>query len=253
MKILINGRAVTAFKGETVLTAARRAGVEIPTLCHHEAVEDSGACRMCMVEIREAGWDEDRTKLVTACLFPVEEGLSVQTDSPEVRRTRKEILELLLARSPEAEAVRVLAAKYGVESSPYPDREDAELPNCILCGICTRVCQALVTGAITMSERGPNKIVGPPFGEAADACIGCMACASSCPTNAIPVEDTGTTRTIWGRTFDLVPCAICGAPTGTREQIDWLAKKTGRAAADFEICVACKTKATGEVWHRISW
>jgi len=253
MKILINGRAVTALKGESVLAAATRAGVEIPTLCHHEAVEDSGACRLCMVEIREAGWDEDWTRLVTACLFPVQEGLVVLTDSPEVRRTRREILELLLARAPEAEAVQALAAEYGVELSPYPEQEDPALPGCIMCGLCTRICQGLVTGAITTSERGPDKVVGPPFSESADACIGCLACASSCPTGAIPVEDTGPSRTIWGKTFHLVPCPECGAPAATGEQIDWLAEKTGRPADDFVTCVACKTRKTGDAYHRISF
>ena len=253
MNILINGRAVKAFKGESVLAAATRADVEIPTLCHHEAVEDSGACRLCMVEICKAGWDDDWTQLVTACLFPVEEGLVVLTDSPEVRRTRKEILELLMARAPDADAVRTLAAEYGVDVSPYPLMQDADLPGCILCGLCTRICQGLVTGAIATTERGPNKVVGTPFGEATDVCIGCLACASSCPTGAIPVEDLGASRTIWGRSFELVPCSTCGAPTATREQIDWLSEKTGREAEDFSICVACKTKATGEAYHRISW
>ena len=253
MKIHINGRTVSVFKGESVLTAATRAGIEIPTLCHHEAVEDSGACRLCMVEIRKAGWTDDWTQLVTACLFPVEEGLTVLTDSPEVRRTRKEILELLLARAPEAAAIRTLAADYGVEASPYPEQPDPALPGCILCGLCTRICQGLVTGAIATSERGPAKVVGTPFGEATDVCIGCLACASSCPTGAIPVEDPGGSRRIWGRTFELVPCTTCGAPTTTREQIDWLAEKTGRPAEDFMLCVACKTKATGEAYHRISW
>ncbi|MFH1531912.1 MAG: 2Fe-2S iron-sulfur cluster-binding protein [Pseudomonadota bacterium] len=272
MKIQINGRTVVAFRGESVLTAATRAGIAIPTLCHHEAVEDSGACRLCMVEIRKAGWDEDWTQLVTACLFPVEEDLVVLTGSPEVRQTRKEILELLLARAPEAEAVQALAAAYGIDGSPYPPQEEAALPNCIpnghkfrtsgaspaqlnciLCGLCTRICQTLVTGAIATAGRGPEKVVGTPFGEATDVCIGCLACASSCPTGAIPVEDTGASRTIWGRSFALAPCTTCGAPTATRPQIDWLAQKTGRAPEDFMICVACKTKATGEAYHRISW
>ncbi|MBM4373070.1 MAG: (2Fe-2S)-binding protein [Deltaproteobacteria bacterium] len=253
MKILLNGRSVTAFPGETVLAAATRAGVAIPRLCHHEAVEASGACRLCMVEIRKAGWDPGWTQLVTACLFPVEEGLAVLTDSPEVRRTRREILELLLARAPEAQAVRDLALEYGIEAPPYPVREGAELPDCILCGLCTRICQALVTAAITTSGRGPEKRVGTPFGEAADACIGCRACASSCPTRAIPVREERGARTIWGRTFALVACPRCGAAVATREHIAWLARRTGRPEADFEVCVACKTKATGEAWHRISF
>ena len=253
MKILINGRPVAAFKGESVLTAAARTGIEIPTLCHHEAVEDSGACRLCMVEIRKASWDEDWTQLVTACLFPVEEGLVVLTDSPEVRQTRKEILELLLAQAPDAQAVRTLAAAYGVEVSPYPPQVDPALPGCILCGLCTRICQELVTGAIATAERGPEKIVGTPFGETTDVCIGCLACASSCPTGAIPVEDLSVSRSIWGRSFDMVPCKGCGAPTATQPQIDWLAEKTGREADDFMTCVACKTKAAGEAYHRISW
>ena len=92
----IDGRCLQAAEGMTVLEVARREGVPIPTLCHHEAVEPAGACRLCLVEITHPDW-KGWKGLVTSCLYPVEEGLQVTTDNDEIRNARRTILDLLLA------------------------------------------------------------------------------------------------------------------------------------------------------------
>ena len=246
----INGRLVKARKGEYLLSVCRRMGIDIPALCHHEAVEPSGACRLCVVEITKPRWD-GWSKLVTSCLYPVEEGLEVRTDSPRVRKMRKEVLELLLARSPDAKPVVELAREYGILEPRYTLAEVSD--NCILCGICTRVCQDLVTGAISRVNRGIDKKVDTPFAEVSEDCIGCLACARSCPTDAIEFKEDGLERTIWNKTFDLVPCTECGAPTVTREQADWISKKEGLSREDLFVCDKCKAKRTARAYEKLAW
>lgn len=246
--ISIDGRRVEAREGEYLLAVAQREGVEIPTLCYHPAVEPSGACRLCMVEITKPNW-EGFSKLVTACLYPVEEGLIVRTNTERVRKVRKEVLELLLARSPGSKELWTLAREYGISEPRYKVEELGD--NCTLCGICTRICQTLMAGAISTVNRGVKKMVSTPFAEVSDACIGCLACALSCPTHAIPFTNTGDTRTIWGKTFKLIPCKSCGAPTVTPEQAAWLAAKDGIEEEDLFLCVRCKAERTAAVHRRI--
>ncbi|MDD4857943.1 MAG: 2Fe-2S iron-sulfur cluster-binding protein, partial [Candidatus Krumholzibacteria bacterium] len=112
MKLILNGRATNVAPGTAVLEAARAAGVDIPALCAHEALQPYGACRLCIVEIREKG--KKRWRVVTSCLYPVKDGLEVRTGTEKIKRLRKFLLELLLARSPGSPYVRELAARYGV-------------------------------------------------------------------------------------------------------------------------------------------
>ncbi|MBM4355963.1 MAG: 2Fe-2S iron-sulfur cluster binding domain-containing protein [Deltaproteobacteria bacterium] len=250
IRLTIDGKRVEARNGEFLLALARREGIEIPTLCHHEAVEPAGACRLCMVEVTKAQWN-GFSKLVTACLYPAEEGLVVRTDTERVMKTRREVLELLLARSPRAEAVRRLARQHGITVPKY--NVDEEGDNCILCDICTRVCSTLVTGAIARVNRGVAKKVATPFDEASDVCVGCLSCARSCPTEAIAFLDDGLKRTIWGKTFDVVACSVCGAPTVTKEHPLWMAQRKGVVEEDFHVCDACKVGKTGQACRKVMW
>jgi bidirectional [NiFe] hydrogenase diaphorase subunit len=249
-EITLNGRKVKVRKGEYLLAIARREGVDIPALCQLDSVEPSGACRLCMVEVTKAEWD-GWSKLVTSCLFPAEEGLIVSTDSPQVRKTRKGVLELLMARSPNAKPVQELARQYGIEQCPYP--VDYEGDNCILCDICTRVCQDLVTGAIARIDRGVEKRVATAFDEESADCIGCLACAKSCPTDAIAYEDKGASRTIWGKTFEVAACGGCGAPTVTAEQVAWIEKSKGVSQEDQLMCDRCKAAKTAAAYQKLAW
>ncbi len=183
MKFVLNGKKRTAAAGTTVLDAARAAGIDIPALCAHEALAPYGACRLCVVEVREAV--KKRPRVVASCLYPVKDGLEVETDTPRIKRLRKFLLELLLARSPEAPYVRELAAKYGVTKARFSKLND----DCVLCGLCVRVCSEVVgADAIGFSQRGIGRKVESPFGIDHSRCIACGACAYVCPTDAIDME-----------------------------------------------------------------
>ena len=180
MKITIDGKEVDAEPGQTILEVARINGIHIPTLCYHPALKPFGACRLCSVEIERHG----RKRVVTACNYPVEDGLEVRTDSPEIIETRKMLIELLLARCPEEKRIQELAREYGV-AEPR-SRFTLEDEHCILCGLCARVCEELVgVSAINFISRGVERKVGTPYEELSDDCIGCGSCALVCPTEAI--------------------------------------------------------------------
>ena len=191
VKFTINGVSVEAAEGTSVLDTARHYGFEIPSLCHHEAVTPYGACRLCLVEIAKGG----RKKLTTSCNYEVLEGISVVTDSPEIQKHRAMVLELILAEAPDAEPVRRLAAQHGVKVSRFarsaadPDKKR----DCILCGLCVRVCSEIVeVNALTFNGRGDHKGVGAPYLEQPQNCIACGACAWVCPTKCIGfVEEDG--------------------------------------------------------------
>ena len=227
VRVTIDGREVDAEEEKTILEVAKEYGIEIPALCYHPGLEAIGACRSCIVEISKPGWNGHK-KLVTSCNYFVEEGLIVETQSPVVRTNRKMLFNLLLARVPNSDLIRQLAAEYGLHETSFPKREDAD--NCILCMICVQICEAIGVCAIAPLYRGPDRIVDVPH---TDDCIGCLACALSCPTEAIPFEDVGNKRRIWEKEFDLVRCEISGEPIGTPEQIEYFAKKYDLPKEDF--------------------
>jgi NADH dehydrogenase/NADH:ubiquinone oxidoreductase subunit G len=237
VNLLINGQPCQAKEGETVLEAARRAGIHIPALCYHEGVEPWGGCRVCMVEITHKNWGGWKG-LVTACLYPVEEGLEVATDNEAVHEVRRVVLDLLLARCPEAEAIRKLAAEYGVTETTY--RKNPIRNDCILCTLCVRTCAAKGPHAISTGERGASKRISIPFKKPPPDCIGCLACARNCPTSCIKYEETDGAVKIWGRTFEMAKCTTCGTPVMTRAQAEFEMKKTGLAEELFLECPECK-------------
>ncbi|MFB0564829.1 MAG: 2Fe-2S iron-sulfur cluster-binding protein [Candidatus Aminicenantaceae bacterium] len=177
----IDNQEVSVKKGATILKASEKLGVEIPTLCYHEGLPPYGACRLCVVEVIE----EKGNRIVAACSFPVEERMKVVTNSDRVLKRRKMIVEFLLARCPEVKAVSDLADKMGIKKYRFkPKNED-----CILCGLCVRVCNEIVgTGAIGFVNRGKKLRVDTPFHLASDVCIGCGACSYLCPTGTIEME-----------------------------------------------------------------
>lgn len=242
VRLTIDGQQVTAPGEASVLDAARLAGREVPGLCHHEAVPANASCRLCLVQIRRPGGD--RTQLTTSCDYPVSEDLEVVTDSPEIRRHRSMNVRLLLRRAPGAPVLRRLAEQLGAGDPPFAPVTGAPLPDCILCELCVRLCTMLGYNALAVIGRGDHKRVGPPFGQtAALACVGCGSCVAACPTACIAVEETATTRTVWGRTLELVPCGGCGAPLMTTAQLAVTAARGGLPRDQYTLCDACRRTA----------
>jgi len=172
----IDGKEVGASEGMTLLEAARSAGIEIPTLCHHEKLEPYGACRLCIVEIEDRG----RTRLVVSCVYLAQNGLTVRTRSEKIDRIRKTILELLLAHAPDAAELQKLAEEYGADR----DRFEKESMFCIHCGLCVRYCaEVKKKHAVGFIDRGIRKEISFVPEIAAKECNDCKECFPLCPTS----------------------------------------------------------------------
>ena len=160
----------------TVLEAAQRAGISIPTLCHHEKLEPFGGCRICIVEVEARGW----TKLVVSCVYPVEEKLIVRTRSEKVDRIRKTILELLLAHAPDSPVLQALAHEYGADKNRF----EKETSFCIHCGLCVRYCaEVKKKNAVGFVDRGIRKEISFIPEIASKECNDCKECFPLCPTS----------------------------------------------------------------------
>jgi len=172
----IDGKAVLAREGMTVLDAARSAGISIPTLCHHDGLEPFGGCRLCIVEAETRG----RTSLVVSCVYPVAKGLVVRTRSEKVDRIRRTLLELLLAHAPESTQLKELARVYGANR----DRFEREASFCIHCGLCVRYCNEVKgLNAVGFVDRGIGKEINFIPEIATVACAACKECFPLCPTS----------------------------------------------------------------------
>lgn len=203
----INGIAVSVPKGSTILEAARKAGVEIPTLCYLKELNEIGACRICVVEATGA------RGLVTSCVYPVAEGMEVRTNTKKVQNARRITLELLLSthekkclscvRSNDCE-LQKLCRDFGVEDSGEYDgfrphyELDTSVPHlirdnnkCILCRRCVAACNQQVVSVIGANDRGIDTHIGTPFEKKLNdvPCISCGQCVVVCPTGALTEKD----------------------------------------------------------------
>ena len=232
ISLTINGKLIRAEEGEMLLAVIRRQKIDIPALCNHDAVEPYGACRLCTVEITKTNWDGWKN-YVTSCLYPVEDGLIVSTHSPDVIEIRKTLFDLQLARSPHAELIQEMAAEYGITRTSFEEITDGD--DCILCGLCTRVCDEMGFHAISSVNRGHGKEIAPPMWEPPPDCVGCLACAQVCPTDFIKYENTGDKLEIWGKEFELITCEQTGRPTITREFAEYLTRHRDIPAEYFKL------------------
>ena len=207
VNVKINGIDVQAPAGSTILEAARLAGIEIPTLCYLKDINEIGACRMCIVEVKGG------RAPVAACVYPVNEGLEVYTNTELIRKSRKTNLELMLSvhnkscltcvRSTDCE-LQKLCREYGVEdserfagsvpkteiddSTPYLVRDNSK---CILCRRCVGACKNQFVSVIGANNRGFDTEIGSPFEAKLNnvACVACGQCVVSCPTGALTERD----------------------------------------------------------------
>ena len=221
INVKINGIAVSVPKGATVLEAARYAGVEIPTLCYLKEINEIGACRICMVEVSEGGRP---ARLVTACVYPVSEGMEVVTASPRIEKSRKTTLEMILSthdrkcltcvRSTNCE-LQKLCRDYGIEdagkydglkptyaidnSAPHLVRDNNK---CILCRRCVAACKQQLVSVIGANDRGIDTHIACAFELGMDdvPCVSCGQCTVVCPTGALVERDD--TAKVWAALAD---------------------------------------------------
>jgi len=248
VEFTIDGKPVSCEKDAPLLEVAQANGFDIPALCHHQALPDYGACRLCIVEVKQGDW----TSVEASCTYPVREsGIEVRTDTERLRRYRRMNLELLLARCPDSDVVRQMAARLGVERVRLPqDGRDA----CILCGLCVAVCRDLVgVGAISFVGRGPGRRVTTPYDEPSESCIGCGACAEVCPTGNISVRDTADEREIvpFGTRHRLVRCPRCGRGYVTERQLEFLRQQLGKRAEVLAGCPVCNARQRAEELSKV--
>lgn len=236
MMITVDGREICAYPGETVLQAARREGIWIPSLCYSDATEPTSSCRLCMVELIEKN---GRSKLVTSCSYPVSDGLKISTESEKLTKIRKTLLKLLYAQAPENPLILELMKHYDVEPEKKLKEKDGQ---CILCGLCVQVCKKLGSSSIATVQRGTIKKVSTPYDIQAASCIGCASCATSCPTKCIEVADTEEGRTIWNKKFGWVRCEKCGIIITTDKHYK------ASTDSDTALCSDCKKKAMADVF-----
>ena len=174
----IDGKEVKATEGMTVLDAAKKVGISIPTLCHHEKLEPYGACRLCMVEVQIGGWK----KIVASCVYPVEPNLVVRTRSDTIDKIRRVLIEELMAHAPDSLQLEELGKEYGADR----DRFEKEPSFCIHCGLCVRYCAEIKKkNALGFVDRGPKREINFVPRIAAEECWKCKECFELCPTSAL--------------------------------------------------------------------
>jgi len=175
ISLTINNQKVEVNEGVNLLTAIEKAGFRVPTLCYHRALSSYGACRLCVVEVDLPG---RRPALQASCSYPALNGIRVSTETERVKRARKIVAELLLARCPDSDLIKKIAFEQGVGEPRIKKKND----DCVYCGLCVRMCEErMKRSAIGFSGRGPRKKLEPPFGKHNEMCWTCGACNSICP------------------------------------------------------------------------
>jgi NADH dehydrogenase/NADH:ubiquinone oxidoreductase subunit G len=197
----IDGLDVQAEEGATILETCKFYGIDVPTLCYMDGLSPYGGCRLCLVEVTEG----KRTRLVASCTYPVAEGIKVRTHSRRVMKARLMVIELMVARCPTSKVVQDLASQYGVKKVRFKLKFD----NCLLCGLCVRVCeQQMMAGAIDFVNRGKDIKITTPFDITSDQCRRCGACMYVCPACQLRCQGPEPPGAICGGCMNLSPSCL---------------------------------------------
>ena len=239
-EITLNNKKAGIKPGETILSVARREGIRIPTLCFHEALAPYGACRLCIVEVEEAG----KKQIVTSCTTPARAGMKVKTHTASIRKIRATLAGLLLARSPEVPLVQQLARDLGVRKAPFARKNDP----CIMCGLCVRACREVAgAAALGFTHKGSAREVSVPFYRDSKECIGCGSCVFVCPTGAVRMRDgqgdeQEPVRTMenWETQLPLQQCAGDGMPFAPKRLLEHVAQHYPVPEGFQDQCPSCR-------------
>ncbi len=218
VNITINNRKISAYEGETIMEAARRNNINIPSLCWLEGIHRVGSCRICVVEV------EGAKTLQASCIVPVQEGMVIRTNTEKVRKTRKLLYELIMSDHPKeclgcarnqncelqklGEMISAGEGRFEGERSKS-DIDDSspsivrDMSKCILCRRCVTVCNEIQeVGVLNVQNRGFDSIVGPAEGLALNTvnCTYCGQCTIVCPVGALQEKDS--TEAVWNALFD---------------------------------------------------
>jgi len=255
VKITMDGKEFLVPEGSTILEAAQRNGIPIPTLCHHPALSNWGGCRMCVVEV------DGSPKLTASCVMPVREGMEVVTSNERILEARRTVLEFLFAernhncmfcpQSGDCE-LQALAYELGMDHltmsfsfNAFPTDVTSESMTidhnrCILCGRCVRACAEIAgTHVLNFHNRGPRNLVGLDLHASREesTCYGCGVCLQVCPTGAI-TNRYRTHYAVKGHSKEWETkesrCTECGllCPTLVRVQDRTLIRVDGKLSAD---------------------
>ena len=238
ISLTINDIPVTVPAGSTVLEAARQAGVDVPTLCHHRELTADGSCRMCIVEV------EGNQNLPASCVLPAADGMKVKTESEAVVAARKNILRLMLSNHPldcltcetaggcrlqdycyrydvaETTFLGEVADRPKVQCNPFILRDYSK---CILCGLCVRACREVqCNDAIDFINRGFESQVAAPFGEGLEegGCTFCGLCLDLCPSGALQSLVGHGEGRVWERQTVTTTCTYCGVGCRLKLQVN---------------------------------
>jgi bidirectional [NiFe] hydrogenase diaphorase subunit len=253
--VTIDGRKVRVKRDATVLDAAKKAGVWIPTLCYHPAIPSNASCRLCMVELDRGDWRQ----LITACNYPVRKDIVVYVSSERAQKARRGVMELLLARAPESEELKALAERMGVKGTRYPTVTESQR-NCILCGLCVKVCEEIIgQSAIGFAGRGVERTVAAPFRQPSKDCIGCGACVAVCPVGTIKMRIHQDEQEVEISPFKsrakLLVCEECGEPiisAQVNERIlDIMKGNIEEFLKHWRLCPKCRRSRTAERFSEV--
>lgn len=257
INLIINNEKVSVPKGTTIMQAAEKIGFKIPRLCYHPRLSIEGSCRVCIVKVK--GIDS----FVTSCGTEVQEGMEVQTNSPEIRQARRDIVELLVDNHPrechicERDSnceLQNLAYSMGVRERLFEGKrkrhplEDSSLSvvrdaeKCILCGRCIRVCHEIQgVSNLSQHERGFSTIVTPAYGAKMDdsVCVQCGQCINVCPTAAFQEKDH--TDAVWEALNDPTKYVVVQTAPAIRATIG--------EGFDFEPGTPCTGKMVSALRH----